>query len=263
VKRLLVLIGCVTFCSTANATIVLSSITYAADNNTAQSTGTVSPINCTGANFVAIALASAFVDAVTQITITDSVGGNTYSHTTEANDSSTNHHGVIWYAANANVSSNMTFTATCAGGTCFIGFVVACYSGVATSSPFDVENSSIPASTSVLSVATNQITPSQNNELIIAHAATTNNSGTFPTVNGGFNFEMGSNHLSGAVANYADLIQTTASVAASTFTFTTAEDATGAIAAFKAQAAASAKLFTGVLINGAKTKINGAKISIR
>lgn len=223
-----------TVCSTAHATIVMTSNTFASDGNTAQSTGTTSNIDCTGANFIAVAIGTDFLDAVSNITITDTAGGNSYSHTTEATDSTGNHHGVFWYAANANVSSTMRWTITCSGGTCNVGAVIACYSGVATSTPFDVENSSTPASTTFTNLATNQIVPTLNNELVIAAGETTNNSANKATVNGGFTWEQWSlNSIAGSVSNYADLIQGSAGVAASTFTYTSAEDGVGIIASFK------------------------------
>jgi hypothetical protein len=111
------------------------------------------------------------------------------------------------------------------------GFVVAAFSGVIASSPFDVENGT--GSSSASSLQPGSIMPSQNNKLVIAAVASGNNGSPF-SINGGFTKnedEPGAGNTFDVAMAY--LIQTSAAAANPTWTASATVDIAAAIASFK------------------------------
>lgn len=161
------------------------------------------------------------------ITFSDSKG-NTWVPLTEQNG--TGGKSRIAYVLNPRVGTGHTFTT--AGTSVFSGVLAAAFSGADPTSPFDQENGATSGATN--SLATGSITPSQDNELIIAGVWDAGDGGVF-SINGGFtiaqqNPAAGSNNYGGALAY---LIQTTAAAANPTWSDTNAQMRAATIASFK------------------------------
>lgn len=142
----------------------------------------------------------------------------------------------IFYCLSATVGSGHTFTVGAASTYCSI--CVAAFSGVATSSAFDQENGG--ANASGTTAATGSVTPSEDNELLIA-GTMEKDSGDVSSVDSSFTLDshqaVSAGNAQGAALAYQ--IQTTATARNATFTFTGATDAASAIGTFK-QAAGGA-----------------------
>lgn len=153
----------------------------------------------------------------------------------------------IYYCTNpSSVGSGHTFTTNAA----FSSICVACFSGVLTaSSPFDQQNTH--SATSGSTIASGSVTPTQDNELLIAAFggdATGTNS-----INGGFTITDQRPFIGGTCygCSLAYLIQTSAAAANPTWTLGSAITQGGAaIASFKAPAAAF-KLIPPMMFQGA------------
>lgn len=188
------------------------------------------PMNCTGANLLVLVPVCYDNSVVSGASVTDSVGGNTWVALTEQTGVSSRH-AAIWYAANANVGSSMaiTFNQTCPSG---MALTAACYSGVATSSSFDVQSGSSPVGNGLIYQPGN-VTPSVNGELFVT-GLHNNNSDLTPTVDSGFTFERQSTSGGNSHSFLADFIQGTAGAINMKWTFTgSADTSPSAIATFK------------------------------
>jgi len=156
---------------------------------------------------------------------TDS-NGNTYTALNTGNGFGSQGN-IIYYAANPTTSSSHTFTET----TWYQGFCVQAFSGIATSSPFDAQNSG--------ALSPGSVTPNFNNELIVTGLANycggatgINDSFTIPASNG----QIGcvDNKYYGVAMAY--LVQTTAAAVSPTWTTNASNAYTSNIATFKAAA---------------------------
>ena len=124
------------------------------------SPSTSSAINTTGASLLIVVASNFSSDLYSP---TDSKG-NTYTSLTRV--ASVGNTARIWYCANPTVGSGHTFTLTRVNDLAFgISGCAAAFSGVATTSPFDVENGT---ATYGASGVTGSVTPSNDNELILA-----------------------------------------------------------------------------------------------
>ena len=137
----------------------------------------------------------------------------------------------IYYAVNPTVGSGHTFTY--AATDVYATIQVLAYSGVATSTPFDVENGATGAAVSTL--ATGSVTPAADNSLIVAGLCL-DTTVTNMAINASFTLQDGQAWSGGgAEAGYdADQIQTTATARNPAWSWTTASvGAAAVIAVFK------------------------------
>ena len=90
---------------------------------------TTSALNCTGASLLTVSIYAAFNDPATDVTVTDSVGGNAYSHTATARSGFSIFLASTFYVAGSpHVGSSQTFTATPTGAS-LLGISASCWSG--------------------------------------------------------------------------------------------------------------------------------------
>lgn len=181
-----------------------------------------SGINTTGANLIVIVC---FGNAST--TPSDS-NSNTWTGLTAQSGSTVTCR--IWYCYNPVVGSGHTFTRA---GSAFNGLAVAAFSGAA-SSPFDAENGTSDFDGDG-STAPGSVSPSVNNELVIAGIAFGGNT-TYSGINSSYTTAASLNSVSGV--NYggalAYLIQGTAASTNPSFTYTVGStDVAACIASFK------------------------------
>jgi hypothetical protein len=163
---------------------------------------TTSAIDTTGATFIVVCVAD-YVGAVAG-TVSDSKS-NSWTPRTSYDDASFPRVR-LYYSAVTSVGTGHTFTLTGSGNFPAIG--VAAFSGSPASSPFDVENGG-SGNNNAPSAGTG-ITPSQDNELIIAGVCQIG--GTIDSINSSFNIVgspivFGGNTFGNGIAY---LIQTTA-----------------------------------------------------
>lgn len=192
----------------------------------AATTCTTGAINTTGATLAVIA-ATDFNNTIQAANISDSKG-NTWTNLTTQFSSTTRAR--LFYSVLSSVGSGHTFTVASAS---FPSIVVRTFSGVKTSSPFDVETGGTSSTTTV---ATGSLTPSENNELIVTgvgfdRIAT-------PSIDSGFNTPVGVNFSSGSNmgTSLSYIIQTTATAVNPTWTVSGSGFLAAPIASFKAAA---------------------------
>jgi hypothetical protein len=135
----------------------------------------------------------------------------------------------FFYVANATVGSGHTFTSVGAN----TAIAVVAFSGVKVASPFDQENGAVDGASPR---STGSVTPSEDNELIIAGSGST---GTSYFIDNGFTIDeqidvVGGTNFGVAIANK---IQTTATAVNPAWTATTAGGINAVIATFKAEPA--------------------------
>lgn len=181
---------------------------------------TTSALNTTGANLIVVV--AAYDSAAT---LSDSLG-NTWNGLTAYSHGSDNYT-KIWYCYAPTVGSAQTFTLSISYGY----LAVAAFSG-ATTTPFDIENGAY--TTGGVSLQTGSITPSIDNELIISGLCFGGNSSA-PSVDSGMTITdstTASQNVSyGGALAYK--IQTTAAAINPTWSWTTSEANSVAIASFK------------------------------
>jgi len=184
--------------------------------------GTTGAIDTTGADFLVAVVSQGF-----QVDPPTDNKSNTWTALTEQTGSSSNHVR-IYYAKNATCGTGHTFTTP--AGAAFPSLCVVAFFGSDLTSPFDNENGVGESSSPV---STGSITPSQNDELVIAIAG---GNCTSPAIDGGFTLQENEDQTGGV--NYGSaiawLIQTTA--AAANPAWTVASSCNAAIASFKAAA---------------------------
>ncbi len=135
---------------------------------------TTTAIDTRSANFIVV-----YGCAVTIGVLTDSQSNTWTKLTTRTNGGAFNEC-ALYYCANPTKSATHTFTYTLSSGAPSLS--VLAFSGVATSSPFDVENGAIFTATT--SVATGSITPSVNNEVVVTGLAPGTTSGSYTADSG-------------------------------------------------------------------------------
>ena len=207
----------------------------------AASSGTTGTMDTTGANFLVVVIADQ--DSLDTNGVSDSKS-NTWVQLTVYPSP----HGVcIFYSVNPTVGTLHTFTIS---GATFASIAAAAFSGVHATAPLDQQ-------AGASGTQSGSVTPSENNELVIAGAYS---DGANPTsADGGFTTPNAAN-VSGNHAGYglAYLIQTTAAAANPSWG---AGTDSAAIATFKqAAAAGSVKTVQGVAFASVKT-VNGVAIA--
>lgn len=151
----------------------------------------------------------------------------------------------IWYCYNPAVGSSHTFAAN--GSGTFASIAVAAFSGCA-SSPVDQQNGAVSGLSSVPSLATGSITPTQPNELLIyAIGDNAPKTGT-ASVSVGTILQQAALQAGVSFANsIAYEIQTTATTRNPSFTFGSTTDAAAVIASFKAAGGVTVSAPAGIL----------------
>lgn len=134
---------------------------------------TSSAVDTTGATILVVGLSR--YQAGGAVTITDSKG-NTYTALT-AQASSNVAYSRIYYCPNPTVGSGHTFTGT--GSESYFTIAAAAFSGVTTTSPFDVENGAVsPSSGAAPVISTGSVTPTNAGSLAAAVVAICDNGTT-------------------------------------------------------------------------------------
>lgn len=189
--------------------------------------GTTGSIDTTGASFLVLNVA--WYDPGTAPTISDSKS-NTWSALTKQTSTGSSR---LYYCASPSVGSGHTFSANGTGS--YPSIQVLAFSG-SHGTPFDQQNGAASAGATL---ATGSITPSEDNELVIAGLVHGDNLGGAVSIDGGFtaykNAFSSGNNMGGGIAY---LIQTTATAANPSWSVTTSTQLAATIASFKASAAA-------------------------
>lgn len=182
-------------------------------------------IDTTGYNLIVIGITTALNTAATP---TDSKG-NTWTALT--GQGAGNVYARLWYSINPTVGSGHTFSTS--GSATYPSIFVLAIAGAAAAG-FDQQNGA--ASASATSVQPGSITPTEDNELIVA-LCTNDDTGNTLSINGGFtiaqqNVSVGAQAEGGGLAY---LIQTTATAANPTWSWGGSSEAVATvIASFKA-----------------------------
>jgi hypothetical protein len=190
----------------------VSGVFYVTSGSNSGGESSTVTIDTTGANFIIAAVVH--VEGTTFQAFTDTKG-NTWTALTEYG-TSTGFGGYLkfYYCLNPTVGTGHGFTWT--GITVAGSMAVAAYSGVKTTSAFDVQNGA--SSASATTIQPGSVTPSINDELVVT-AVCTFATFTAPTIDGGFTRRQ---YVSGGGSFFdvaiADLIQTTATAANPTWT---------------------------------------------
>ena len=194
-----------------------------------RNTSVSSAINTTGSNLIIVAIAS--YNPNTAPVLSDSAG-NTWTALTEVVEG-----GItrlrLYYSYAPTTSATHTFT--CTGTDIYVGFSVTAYSG-ASSSPFDVENSNKSNGVSIATLTAGSVTPSVDDELIVAAIASGSIGEQSPlSINSGFTIANTSVNLSGEAfgVSLAYIIQTTKGTVNPTFSWTGNAETATSIATFK------------------------------
>lgn len=199
---------------------------------TAITGGTSNAIDTTGCNLLILGIH--YYTAGSAFTVSDSKG-NTWTPLTEYVTSG--YVGVrLYYRLSPTVGTGHTFTVGMAGNR-YPSITVMGFSGVATSSPFDVQN----GSTSDVAGTSRQpgsVTPAGNGSLVVSGIAFSA-AYTSPSVNSSMTLQesvayLAGNYIGGAVAYY---VQPTAAAINPTFSWTNSVRTSAAIAVFKPAAA--------------------------
>lgn len=189
-----------------------------------QNGGTTTAIDTTGANLIVVSVSGV---SSTAVTVSDSKG-NTYTSLTRRENSSPVVFNQLWYVYNPTVGSGHTFTV--GGANTYSAIAVMAFSG-AIASPADQENGA--TSSSGTSIATGSITPSQNNEIVIAGICRENS--TNGALDSGFTYldvpYVGAVSMGGGIGYK---IQTAAAAVNPSFSWTTSAANAASIESFKA-----------------------------
>jgi hypothetical protein len=162
-KRLAVLVGIsLAGCCPGQGAIGLIAHT-AAGAVSAGSPVTTEPINTMGANLIVVG-ATTYSQDTSNIVLTDA-HSNAWTKLNNYVDGSDRGNTTIFYCVNPIVSVGHTFTAA-GGPSGSVSMVVSAWSGVAAPSPFDVQGGG--SGDFVTSLATNSVTPSQADSLVIS-----------------------------------------------------------------------------------------------
>lgn len=214
--------------------------------------GTTGSVDTTGATLLVV-IASAYNG---DPTITDSKGNTWNSLTSYAGTVRVK----IYYASNPTVGTGHTFSWS--GGT-YTAIRALAYSGVATTSPYDVENGATSGGATTLS--TGSVTPSQNDSLIVAgwsagSAAASNLSiNASLAIRGTVRYGDGGSYFGLAGADY---VQGTAAAINPAWSWTGSDYCAANIAVFKPTAGGSGvvKTVDGLAFASVKT-VNGLTIA--
>lgn len=196
------------------------------DINGSGSGGTTTGINTTGADLL-VAMIASYAPGGSG-TLSDLVGGNSNTWVPLTAQTGAIVKGQFFYAKNATVGSGHTFTFT--GSGVYPSISVMAFSGSDLTAPFDQENG---ANTAGSSIATGNVTPSTNNQIIVA-ASGFNQPGVTMSIDSGFT-GLVQTTASGSVEGnaMAYLIQTTAGSVNPTLTPSSVSSLSAVIATFK------------------------------
>lgn len=191
--------------------------------------GSTTPaIDTTGATILICVVSNYEVSAAP--TLSDSKTNTWNGLTVRSNGAVANDEVRIFYATNPTVGTLHTFTVTGTGSYSLVA--VAAFSGAATTTPFDVENGAVAGANT--SLATGSITPSENDELIIAGISFENpdtlSIDQAMTITNQVPWSSGVTF--GCALAYK--IQTTAAAINATWSWTTSDNIAVAIGSFKA-----------------------------
>lgn len=142
--------------------MAIALVTNALATSGVNTSGATSSLNTTGATLL-VAVVGSYTGGSEAI-VTDSKG-NTWTKLTSQNASGGNSRSCIYYAENPTVGTGHTFTANATGA--YPAIAVSAFSGAKVSSVFDQQNGTAGSSPST-TISTGSVTPSQNDELIIA-----------------------------------------------------------------------------------------------
>ncbi len=201
------------------AIALVSSVVWSPGSGGGESAG----IDTTGATLLAIHGSS-----FSSITGVSDSKGNTWVPLTEQNQAGSRF-SRLWYAENPTVGAGHTFTV--AGSLIFSYMVAASFSGVATSSPFDVENGDDVAGVSAIQPGS--VTPSEDDELFVTGMCSASGNGT-PAIDSSFSviasqIFVGGTSMAGGMAYK---VQTSAGAENPTWSWVDANNAAAIIAVF-------------------------------
>jgi len=206
--------------------LAIALVAHGVQGSTDSNGFTSSSIDTTGSNFLVVCLASQVFGTGT---ISDS-NSNTWTALTNQIGSFADRWCRVFYSENPTVGSGHTFTVT--GTNIFPTIAYASFSGVATSSSFDVENG--PGSTGYgTSTDTGTVTPSSTNELIVAGLNYDDNS--VSTVDSGFTTidTISRSGFGFSGIHFAYIVETSIVAKDPTFSWSNNDRAVAAIASFK------------------------------
>lgn len=188
---------------------------------------TTGTVDTTGATLIVIST-SRYSPAGESTTVSDSKG-NTWTALTlsQANGVANR----LYYCANPTVGSGHTFSTSDTGS--YPSIAVLAFTGN-TATPFDQENGGLAVATSLTIPS---VTPTEDNELIVAGISHENNTAGSVTINGGFTaYTVAYSSGNSEGGGIAYLIQTTATAASPTWNITNSAAIAARIATFKAAA---------------------------
>lgn len=231
IRTALVVIALLALSAPAHAAITFVTGTGVSAGSANANDVTTGAVDTTSATLIVCVMSS--YEAGTQPVITDSKS-NTWQTDTTIYESATSSSVEIVYTRATSVGSGHTFTATGTGSAPTIS--CASFAGSHASAGFDQENGATNLISS--SIATGSITPTENNELVIAGVTWFDNLATASinesmTIAGQTDNSPG-NHMGGGIAYK---IQTTATAINPTWTTTAGNNHAAAIASFKEAAA--------------------------
>jgi hypothetical protein len=204
--------------------------------STTSANATTPAIDTTGADLIVVC--GAFYGLVSSIgTLTDSPG-NTYTILTSVRDGS-NCGSVIAYIYAPTTNASHTFTITTAGN--YPAICVMAFSG-SVSSPFDVQGGAHSSNSSVTSIQTGNITPTQNGDLIVTGLCGASAGTNTPSLDLSFTVsDVQVGITSGCFQSSAGyLVQGTATTVNPTWSWGTSQAVATTFAAFKGTAVAAA-----------------------
>ena len=136
----------------------------------------------------------------------------------------------MYYCSAPIVGTGHTFTYS--GTSIYTAMCVQAFSGLASSTPFDVQNGA--ATTGATSLQTGSITPTANGELLVTYIAPFNSVSVSPTIDSGFTV---TDFIAGGGGNWAAamayFVQPTAAAINPTWSYTPSASASTEIASFK------------------------------
>lgn len=200
--------------------------------NTTTTTAVTSGIDTSGNSLIALCLQD--INA-TLNTVSDSKG-NTISLLTEQASGGLNAHSLIGYLQNPTVGTGHTFTLTAPGTGDYPGLAVIGWNGAKTSGVFDQQNGAVQSSGSATTIQAGSITPTEDNEVVVACVSWANTTAT-PTIDSGFTITDRAEALAALGLSMAYKIQTTAAAVNPTWTVSTGQYMAATIASFKQAAA--------------------------
>jgi len=213
-------------------TMAVAAIKIAGVTGGGSNTFTTAPINTTGANFL-VAVISQYADS-DKATLSDFYG-NVWTPLPAQQDSAAISYERMWFVGNAAVGPTHTFTLTEGPGGAFYGSVaVAAFSGIA-NVPLDQSIGSNQALGTSLS--SGSMTPAQSNELLVTGISV---GSADLSIGSGFtlsDFRAYNAGAGSAGVGLAYQIQSAATVANATWSWTTTQRSSTTLAAFKTTAA--------------------------